>query len=83
MPSSFPLWKRLINPGLSTNERIPLILSIFSDRDEVEVFENLSGSDAQAFVDVISEARIRILLSLQIYRSNLAKTYVPCQLVVR
>ena len=29
--------------------------SIFSDRDEVEVFEYLSGKDAQAFVDVIDE----------------------------
>jgi len=53
-----PLWKRLISPSLSTNERLQLIGSIFSERDEVEVFEYLSGDDAQAFVDVIDEASI-------------------------
>ena len=31
-------------------------MTIFSDRDEVEVFQYLSGNDAQAFVDMIHEA---------------------------
>jgi len=60
--SNPPPWKRLIDPTLSTDKRIDLIKSIFSDRDEVEVFKNLSREDSQAFVDVIGEASIRILL---------------------
>ena len=39
-----------------------LIKFIFSDRDEVEVFNYLSGGDAQAFVDTIDEASVRIRL---------------------
>ena len=62
--SNPPAWKRLIGPNLSVNERNNLITSIFSDRDEVEVFKYLSGNDAQDFVDVIDEASIRILLPL-------------------
>ena len=80
--SDLPAWKRLIIPALSAEERIELIKYIFSDRDEFEVFERLSGSDAQAFVDVIGEARIRILSSLKICRPNLANTSVLCRLVV-
>ena len=57
-----PAWKRLISPTISTDERIDLIKSIFSDRDEVEVFNYLSGGDAQAFVDTIDEASVCILL---------------------
>ena len=72
-----PAWKRLISDTLSTDERIPLIKSIFSDRDEVVVFEYLSGDDAQAFVNVIDEASIRILLSLKIGQPSLAKTSAP------
>ena len=40
------------------------MMSIFSDRDEIEVFEYLSGDDAQAFVDFIDEASVHILLPL-------------------
>ena len=57
-----PPWKRLINPTVPTDERIDLIKSIFSDRDEVEAFHYLSGGDAQAFVDTIDEASVRIRL---------------------
>ena len=49
-------WKRLIDHTLPTNERIQLIITIFSDRDEVEMFKYLSGDNAQAFVDAIHEA---------------------------
>ena len=44
------------------DEQMDLIKSIFSDRDEVEVFDYLSGGDAQAFVDTIDEASVRIRL---------------------
>ena len=75
IPSNPPAWKRLISPSLSANERIDLITSIFSDRDEVEVFEYLSGSDAQAFVDVMDEASVCILLPLKIGRSIPTETF--------
>jgi len=55
MSSTPPPWKRLIDPELPKDERIQLITSIFSDRDEVEVFKYLTGNDAQIFVDVIHE----------------------------
>ena len=66
MSSKRPAWKRLIGPTVSTEERTGLITSIFSDQDEVEVIEYLSGCDAQAFVDVIDEASIFILSLLKI-----------------
>ena len=53
MCSNLPLWKRLISYPLSTHERISLIPSIFSDNKEVEAVEHLSGSDAQAFIDLV------------------------------
>ena len=37
------------------DERVRLIASIFSDRDEVEVVGRLFGNDAQVFVDTIDE----------------------------
>ena len=55
----------MISPSLSANGRIDLIMSIFSDRDEVEVFEYLSENDAQAFVDMIDEASVCTILSLK------------------
>ena len=74
--SNPPAWKRLINPALPTNERLDLIKSIFSDHDELEVFDYLSGNDAQAFVDVIDEASARILPP----RLNLSKTSISGRL---
>ena len=55
----------MISPTVSTDERIDLIKSIFSDREEIVVFEYLSRVDAQAFVDVIDEASIRVLSPLR------------------
>jgi len=53
--SEHPLWKELIGHTLATDKRISLITKIFSDHDEVEVVGHLSGDDAQAFVDTVSE----------------------------
>jgi len=58
-------------------ERIDMITSIFSDRDEVEAFRYLSGCDAQAFVDMIDEASIFVLLLLHVGRSVPTKSSVP------
>ena len=67
MPSSEDVaWKRLIRPALPVNERVDLIKFIFFDRDEAEMFDRVSGNDAQTFVDVIYEASIYILLPLEI-----------------
>ena len=65
MSSNPPLWKRLINPQLPTNDRIRLIETIFTDRDEAEVLKYLSENDVQAFVDVIDEASVQTPLSLE------------------
>ena len=59
--SSPPAWKQLISPTLAIHKRIPLIESIFSDLDEVEVVGHLRGDDAQAFVDVINEVSFHVL----------------------
>ena len=65
----------MISHPLSTVERISLITAIFSDRNEVEVVGNLSGCDAQAFVDVINEVSIYTLQRMG--RSVPTKTSVP------
>ena len=49
------LRKRLINPAISTDERIRLIATISSDDDQVKVVGPASGDDAQTLIDVIDE----------------------------
>lgn len=63
MYSNPPIWKQFIDPTLSMNERIDLIKSTSSDRDEV--FEYVPGNYAQALVDAVDEVSIRILLPLK------------------
>ena len=55
MHSERPAWKQLISHTLTTDERTSLIVKIFSDPDEVEMVEHLSGDDAQAFIDAATE----------------------------
>ena len=55
MCSGTPAWKRLIHNPLTSDERIALIADIFSDREETEIIKNLSGNDAQSFVDAIDQ----------------------------
>lgn len=50
-----PAWRRLISRPLPINERISLVMAIFSDRNEVGEVNHLSGNDAQTLVDVIDE----------------------------
>ena len=59
--SDLPAWKRLINSTLPNHERIPLIVTIFSDRNEVELVGYLCGDDAQAFIDVIDGVSLHAL----------------------
>ena len=54
--SEDPGWKRLISRTLTMDERISLISTIFLDHNQVEVVGQLSGGDAQTFVDMIDEA---------------------------
>ena len=58
MYSDLPAWKQLINPALTTHERVSVNMAIFSDRDEVEIIERLRGNDAQTFVDVMDEVSL-------------------------
>jgi len=53
--SDCPAWKWLISNTLPEYERISPITMIFSDRDQVKAVGNLSGDDAQTFVDNIDE----------------------------
>lgn len=57
MCSDPPAWKQLISYPLPTQERIPLIASIFSDHIESKVVGYLSGDDAQTFVDMVDEVK--------------------------
>ena len=56
MCSEVPAWKRLISYTLTINERISLITTILLDNNQVEMVRNLSGDDAQTFVDMLDEA---------------------------
>ena len=53
--SEQPPWKRLTSHPLAADERISLITTIFSDRNQIEMVRQLSGDDAQTFIDVIDE----------------------------
>ena len=58
MCSGTPTWKRLISHPLVARRCIPLIMVIFSDKNEIEVVQTLRGDDAQAFIDVIDEVTV-------------------------
>ena len=62
-----PAWKRLISYTLTTDERISLIATIFSDHNQVQVVKHLSGHDAQIFIDTIDEVSLYTLLLLKNY----------------
>lgn len=53
---NLPGWKRLACGSLAIHERISLITTIFSNRDEIEVVRRLCREDAQILVDAIYEA---------------------------
>ena len=52
-----PGWERLVRSPLAIHERVILITTIFSNRDEVGMLRHLCRDDAQAFIDVIYEVR--------------------------
>ena len=45
----------MISQTLALDERISLITTIFSDSNQVEVVGQLSGDEAQSFIDIIDE----------------------------
>ena len=57
MRSELPSWKRLTSCTLTTNERVSLITTIFTDHIQVDMVGNLSGDDAQAFINMIDGVR--------------------------
>jgi len=75
-------WKQLISHGLSTDERVSLITSIFSDRDKTEEVERLSGDDAQTFIDVIDEVSVYTFLLPPKNGLTPTNTSIPCRLGV-
>ena len=80
--SGLPAWKRLINYPLSTDERTSLLTYIFADRNGAEAVGHLFGDDAQAFIDVVDEVSVYILLPRRTVRLTSAKTFAPCGLDV-
>ena len=54
-------WKRLIDPGFPVDKRVDLVTSIFSDRSEIKRVTNISGDDAQAFINAIDEVSLHAL----------------------
>ena len=76
MCSGPPTWKRLIGQVLTAQERISLITTIFSDRNEIGVVQSLCGDDAQSFIDALDEVHSYIissrpLTSIQPFASSL------------
>ena len=57
-----PGWKCLTRGPLATHERISLIKTIFSNRDEIEMIKRLCGEDAQIFIDTIYEVHSYVLV---------------------
>ena len=54
----------MISHTLTMTESISLITTIFLDNNQVEAVEQLSGGDAQAFVDMTDEvSRYKLLRS--------------------
>jgi len=51
----------LITCTPTAHERISLIAAIFSDDNQAEMVKNLSGNNAQGFIDVVDEVSLRIL----------------------
>ena len=56
------------------DERVSLITLIFSDGNEVKTIRNLSGHDAQVFIDIINE------VSLCTLSPPFTQTSTPCRL---
>ena len=54
-------WKLLVDPALPVGKRIDLVTSIFSDHSEIKRVANISGDDAQAFINAIDEVSLRTL----------------------
>lgn len=77
-----PIWERLVCSPPATCERISLITTIFSSRDEVGMVRRLRGGDAQACIDMMYEARSCIFSSLKSgftdFDSNLRVLLIRC-----
>ena len=77
MCSEDPAWKRLIGHSLVTDERISLIKTIFSNHNQVQMVANLSGDDAQTFIDVLDEVSVSACLPTKNWSAD---THAPCLL---
>lgn len=73
MSSDHPAWKLLISHPLNKGERISLVTTIFSDKNQVEKAGRLAGDDAQTFIDAIDEvvpARFRVKRTSEIIQTR-------------
>ena len=63
------------------NEHADLVTRIFSDRDEIEVVQRLSGGDAQAFVDGVDQVNPHTISSLKVWGLLIStKSFTLCRL---
>lgn len=60
----------MIRGTLTTDERVSLITIVLSDEDECERVRNISGDDAQAFIDMIDEVSAPFRLQKVGFHSN-------------
>ena len=58
------------------DERVSLIATIFADKNETEMVRNLSGDDAQAFIDVIDEVMLSYFQLFNLLFAYLTPTFV-------
>ena len=57
--------KRLIRRTIAPEERVPLLVTIFSDGKQIEIVKHLSGDDAQKFIDTTIELSLCTLSPLK------------------
>lgn len=70
-----PALQRLISNTLTMDERVSMITTIFSDRNQVETLRDLSGDDAQVFIDIIDTVGLCIFPSLKTSKLTFIRTY--------
>ena len=57
--SDITVWKRLTDRPLTIDERVSLVADLCSDRSKIDAVKDLSGGDAQSFIDMIDEVPLR------------------------
>ena len=66
----------MISDTLAMDERVSLIATIFADKNETEMVRNLSGDDAQAFVDTVDKVMLSYFQLFDSILAHLISTFV-------